>query len=265
MNWRIHHRAETASTNADARGGSHGDVFTADYQTAGRGRLDHKWLSPPKTNLMMSVVLSVEGLSPEHISTLPLVIGLSACKAIHSLLSLRHPCAPFAAINKVLATGGAQGGYREIFLKWPNDILIGGKKIAGILCERNGDNVIAGIGVNVSQTEFPPEIADCATSVRRVIEQSEQSNNRTIHVERVRNALLGELGKRYEIWRSGGFAAVYPEIAAVDYLKGREIAVRQTDDDSAPLVGISNGIMPDGSLDVGGTKVYAGEAHVEKT
>ena len=260
MNWRIHHKAETASTNLDARAGRHGDVFTADFQTAGRGRLDHKWLSPPKTNLMMSAVLSVEGLSPEHIATLPLVIGLSVCKAIHSHLSLRHLCAPFAAINKVLATKGAQGGHREILLKWPNDVLVDGKKIAGILCERNGGNVIAGIGVNVSQTEFPPEIADRAISLALAADVSRLPSP----VLSVRNVVLGELGKWYEIWRTQGFAAVHPEIAAVDFLKGREIAVRQTDDDSAPIVGISNGIMLDGSLDVGGTRVYAGEAHVEK-
>ena len=257
MNWRIHYKAETASTNADARGGSHGDVFTADYQTAGRGRLDHKWLSPPRANLMLSVVLSVAELSPEHVSTLPLIIGLSVCKAIHSLLSLRHLCAPFAAINNVLATKGAQGGHRSVFLKWPNDVLIDGKKAAGILCERNGDNVIVGIGVNVSQTEFSPEIAERATSLFLHVPQVPS-------VLEVRDTLLRELASCYSLWRSGGFAAVYPEIAAVDFLKGHEIAVRQTDDDSAPVTGVSNGIMPDGSLDVGGVKVYAGEAHVEK-
>ena len=79
---RIHHKAETASTNLDARSGHHGDVFTADYQTAGRGRLDHKWESPPKTNLMMSAVLSVEGLAPEKVATLPLVVGLAVIKAV---------------------------------------------------------------------------------------------------------------------------------------------------------------------------------------
>ena len=242
--WVIHSKRETASTNLDAREGQHRDVFTADYQTAGRGRLDHKWLSPEDMNLMMSVVLSVEGLAPEHVSTLPLVAGLAVSKAVASLIP--HPSSLIP------------------LLKWPNDVLVGGKKIAGILCERNGDNVIIGIGVNVGQTEFDKEIADRATSLRRLIEQSEQSNNRTIHITQVRNAVLGELGKWYEIWRTQGFDAVYSEIAAVDFLKGREIAVRQTDDDSIPMRGVANGIMPDGSLDVGGVKVYAGEAHVEK-
>ena len=69
----------------------------------------------------------------------------------------------------------------------------------------------------------------------------------------------------YRDWHEKGFAAVYPEIAAADFLKGREIAVRQTDDDAAPIAGVSNGIMPDGSLDVGGKRVYAGEAHVERS
>ena len=260
MNWKIHHKAETASTNVDARDGSHGDVFTADFQSAGRGRLDHKWLSPPKANLVMSVVLSVEGLAPDHVSTLSLVIGLSVCKAIHSLLSLRHLCAPFAANNKVLATKGAQGGHRGISLKWPNDVLIDGRKIAGILCERNGNNVIAGIGVNVGQTEFDKGIAERATSLALVADVS----CLTSPVLSVRDTVLDQLDKWYGVWRSAGFAAVYPEIAAVDYLKGREIAVRQTDDDSVPMTGGSNGIMPDGSLDVGGVKAYAGEAHVEK-
>ena len=240
MTWRIHHKEETASTNLDAREGVHGDVFTADYQTAGRGRLDHKWLSPGGANLMMSVVLSVEGLAPEHVSTLPLVAGLAVTKALSSLIP--HPSSLIP------------------LLKWPNDVHVGGKKIAGILCERNGDNVIVGIGVNVGQTEFDKEIADRATSLRRLIEQS---NNRTIRIAQVRNAVLGQLGKWYGIWREKGFAAVYPEIAAVDLLRGRTVSVRQTDGDSSPMTGVSNGIMLDGSLDVVGVKVYAGEAHIE--
>ena len=243
IDWRIHHKAETASTNLDARAGRHGDVFTADYQTAGRGRLDHKWLSPPKTNLMMSAVLSVEGLAPEQVATLPLVVGLSVIKAVEEMVG-----------SDVLG--------RPQQLKWPNDVLIDGKKVAGILCERNGGNVIAGIGVNVGQTEFPPEIAARATSLQIVC--GAPGGRALPSPDTVRDQILSQLDRWYGIWRVAGFAAVHPEIAAVDFLRGREIAVRQTDDDSDPIVGVSNGIMPDGSLDVGGIRVYAGEAHVEK-
>ena len=238
--WTIHSKRETESTNLDARAGGHRDVFTADYQTAGRGRLDHKWLSPPGINLMMSVVLSVEGLEPECVVTLPLVAGLAVTKALSSLIP--HPS--------------------SLLLKWPNDVLVDGRKIAGILCERHGDSVIVGIGVNVGQVDFPPEIAEKSTSLA-VLSTSNGACPLVPSVGTVRDRVLFQLGKWYGIWREKGFAAVYPGIAAIDFLKGRTLSVRQADDDLTPMTGRSNGIMPDGALDVDGTRVYAGEAHVE--
>ena len=245
MTWRIHHKAETDSTNLDARAGRHGDVFTTDYQTAGRGRLDHKWLSPPGANLMMSVVLSVEGLAPERVATLPLVVGLAVATAVQRL---------------VAGGGDLRRKTEDVKLKWPNDVLVGGRKLAGILCERNGDVAIAGIGVNVGQTEFAPEIATRATSLSLIAPAL--VSRRSSAVLSVRDAVLRELAACYLLWREKGFAAVYPQIAAIDWLKGREVAVRQTDADATPVVGVSGGIRLDGSLDVGGTSVYAGEAHV---
>ena len=75
MNFRIHHKPVTASTNQDARAGAHGDVYTADAQTAGRGRLDYRWLSAPGANLMLSAVFDVAGLASEQVATFPLVVG----------------------------------------------------------------------------------------------------------------------------------------------------------------------------------------------
>ena len=259
--WRIHHRAETASTNLDARAGTHGDVYTADFQTAGRGRLDHKWLSPPGENLMMSVVLSVEGLSPEHVATLPLVVGLAVCRGLSPLLNV-------ADLSRVCLspTLGASRGLSPT-LKWPNDVLVAGRKLAGILCERQGDQVIVGIGVNVNQTEFPPEIAKKSTSLsffslsERDCPQNRVGNGEGT-VPMVRDAILAELDHLYGTWRENGFAAVYPQIAAIDCLKGRELSVLQTDDDAEPIRGLCGGIRPDGALDVAGHPIYAGEAHV---
>ena len=239
--WAIHSKRKTESTNLDARAGKHRDVFTADYQTAGRGRLDHKWLSPEGTNLMMSVVLSVEGLAPEQVVTLPLVAGLAVVKAVRRLFA---------------DSQDAKRKTEDVKLKWPNDILVENKKLAGILCERNGDNVIVGIGVNVRQRVWPNELNGRATSLL-------QETWKEFKVAQVRNAVLDQLGKWYGIWREQGFAAVYPEIAEVDLLRGRTVSVRQNDSDSSPIVGVVNGIMSDGSLEVGGTRVYAGEAHVE--
>ena len=234
MTFRIHHRDVTESTNLDAREGVHGDVFTADEQTAGRGRLDHRWLSPPGANLMLSAVLDVADLPPEQIVTLPLAVGL----AVHACIARFLPDRPIA-------------------LKWPNDVYVSGLKIAGILCERHGDFVVAGIGVNVNQTVFAPEIAARATSL--VVAGGPSA---PIEVGRVRDVLLEELGSVYDRWRVAGFAALHPRYAAVDWLKGRFIAVRQTDDDAAPLEGVCEGVQSDGTLLVGGVPVYAGEAHV---
>jgi len=192
----------------------------------------------------MSVVLSVADLPPEHTATLPLAIGLAVVKAIEEVLR------PSFIIHHSSFI---------ISLKWPNDVLVDGKKIAGILCERNGDNVIVGIGVNVGQTEFPPEIADRATSLASLIPHS---SFLIPHSSAVMWSILKSIDDVYARWKAG-FAAVYPEIQMIDCLKGRTLSVRQTDDDVAPVTGVSNGIMPDGSLDVGGTSVYAGEAHVE--
>lgn len=236
MTFRIHHRAVTESTNLDAREGVHGDVFTADEQTAGRGRLDHRWLSPPGANLMLSAVLDVADLPPEQIVTLPLAVGL----AVHACIARFLPDRPIA-------------------LKWPNDVYVSGLKIAGILCERHGDFVVAGIGVNVNQTVFAPEIAARATSL--VVAGGPSA---PIEVGRVRDVLLEELGSVYARWRVAGFAALHPRYAAVDWLKGRFIAVRQTDDDAAPLEGVCEGVQSDGTLLVGGVPVYAGEAHVAR-
>lgn len=224
--WRIHHLDETASTNLNAREGRHGDVFTADYQSAGRGRLDHKWLAPKGANLLMSAVLEVAALEPEQVATLPLVVGLAVARALDGAI------------------------------KWPNDVFLDGKKVSGILCERKDDVVIAGIGVNVLKREWPAELADRAISL-------EERGGRTPSVAGVRSAVLRELRRCYGKWRRGGFAAVYDEIAARDFLKGRTVSVVQTDDDASPVTGICGGIGPDGTLSVGGTKVHAGEAHVK--
>lgn len=222
----------TVSTNLDAQKGRPGDVFTADFQTAGRGRLDHKWLSAPGENLMMSAVLDVEGLSPEHVVTLPLVVGLAVLRGL----------SPFVSSSNVLS------------LKWPNDILVDGRKLSGILCERHGDCVIAGLGVNVLQQKFAKEIENRAISLSLL--------GSVPSIAEVRDAILASLGELYEVWRTQGFDSLYPAIAAHDYLRGQTLGVLQTDDDTAPVRGLCGGIQPDGSLLVGDTPIYAGEAHI---
>lgn len=254
MNWMIHHKAVTDSTNHDARAGRPGDVFTADFQTAGRGRLDHKWQAAAGECLMMSAVLAVGDLPPEQIATLPLVVGLAVLRGLSPFLQGLSP---------------ARQGLSPARLKWPNDVLIGGKKIAGILCERQGEIVIAGVGINVGQRKFDKDIEKRAISLAMLGTVPSArggtvpiSSGTVPSVEAVRAAVLTALGEVYAIWREQGFAAVYPEIVAHDFLRGQSLGVMQTDDDRAPIKGLCYGIQADGSLLVGDVCVYAGEAHV---
>jgi BirA family transcriptional regulator, biotin operon repressor / biotin---[acetyl-CoA-carboxylase] ligase len=123
------------STQTAAAGRPLGAIVLANEQTAGRGRHSHSWHSEPGTGIYLSIVLQP---SP----ALTLALGLATAEAITS------------------TTGIACD------LRWPNDILIGGKKAAGILVELVDDRAIGGIGINVNHTVFPPDLTGDATSLR---------------------------------------------------------------------------------------------------
>ncbi len=152
----IHILDETPSTNTVAlalaqEGAVDGTVVLADHQTAGRGRLGRDWHSPPGGNLYCSVILrrpsGGEGRS-DWLSWIPLIAGIAVVRAVRNLTRL----------------GPA--------LKWPNDILVGEKKVGGVLCESQGTNqanafIVLGIGINVNTDPhgFPDELREQATSL----------------------------------------------------------------------------------------------------
>lgn len=232
MNYQIKRYEKVDSTNRLAAEGKPGDVYVASEQTAGRGRLDHKWQSRPGENLLMSVVFDVANLAPAEVATLPLVAGLAVADALRALSK-------------------AGGHPLTVSLKWPNDVYVGSRKICGILCERHGDIVVVGIGVNVRQREFSEELRAKATSLG--VEGIDCS------VDEVMDRVLASLSEIYKGWVRGGFAALHVRFSEIDFLKGREVTVMRTDDDVEPVCGICGGIAEDGALFVGGTSVYAGE------
>ncbi|MCT4686468.1 biotin--[acetyl-CoA-carboxylase] ligase [Vallitalea sp.] len=138
------------STNQQAKklaleGASNGTVIIAEEQTAGKGRRGKMWVSPPGTGIWMSVVLR-PSVMPENASMLTLVAGLAVCKAVREITNL------------------------EASIKWPNDIVVNGKKICGLLTEMNSEIdfinfVVVGIGINVNIEKFPPELDNIATSL----------------------------------------------------------------------------------------------------
>jgi BirA family biotin operon repressor/biotin-[acetyl-CoA-carboxylase] ligase len=135
---RVHLRL-TDSTNERARelaadGAPHGTLVTADEQSAGRGRQGRTWTAPPRSALLMSLVLR------ELRETLPLVAAVAVCEAL-----------PL-----------------ETAIKWPNDIWVRQRKLAGILVEGRPQEgwAVLGVGLNVRAADFPPELRETATSLR---------------------------------------------------------------------------------------------------
>jgi BirA family biotin operon repressor/biotin-[acetyl-CoA-carboxylase] ligase len=146
----LHHFYKIGSTNAAAmaaaaEGAPEGSVFLAEEQTAGRGRGSNSWESPRSTGIYCSVVLR-PAQPPSEILVLSLAAGLAVQ----------------AAIQQVDSRVSAD-------LKWPNDVLIEGKKLCGILAEMNAEAtrvhyIVVGVGINVNQATFPKDLA--ATSLR---------------------------------------------------------------------------------------------------
>jgi len=158
----LHFSSVVESTNSEAlaaarQAAPHGSVFFADEQTAGRGRGDHAWQSAAGEGLYVSVLLRPV-FSSRLLPLLPLAVGLAAAEAIHAASGLTAD------------------------LRWPNDLLLGTRKVCGILVEAKTEGTsvayaVAGIGINVHHSAFAPDLATAATSLdmesgRRVSRQA---------------------------------------------------------------------------------------------
>lgn len=180
------HLARCASTNDEASrlaraGAQHGTVVTADEQTAGRGRRGRSWHSPAGDNLYLSCVLRPD-IEPLDVPPIALAAGVAVSDAVN-------------------AAG------LETSVKWPNDVLCCGKKLAGILAEMSThdqrlDYVILGIGVNLGNQSFPTELAARATSIS--LEGGDDDPTR--FTER----LLPCLEDTLDVYAAGGLGAIAP-------------------------------------------------------
>lgn len=150
----VHHYYRAGSTNtiameAAAAGASEGSVFLAEQQIAGRGRGNNHWHSAESAGIYCSVIVR-PALPPSEVLVLSLAAGLAVRAAVQEIDS------------GVVAD-----------LKWPNDVLIEGKKFCGILTEMNAEatrvrHIVIGIGININQSEFPGDLQQTATSLRAV-------------------------------------------------------------------------------------------------
>jgi BirA family biotin operon repressor/biotin-[acetyl-CoA-carboxylase] ligase len=158
-----------------ARGEPHGTVVVADKQTAGVGRHGHSWHSESDGGLYLSIILRLP-LPPDTLPVLTMALGLAAQRTVDNIASVACD------------------------LRWPNDLLLNEKKLAGILVQAPDAGVlIAGIGVNVNQTAFPEDLHSIATSLRLEtgLEYSRGALLERIVAESLRYAeLLASRGKR---------------------------------------------------------------------
>ena len=233
--------AETGSSNADlvaaaGAGAAEGMVLVAEAQTAGRGRLGRRWASPPRAGLTFSVLLRPGGVPAALLGWLPLLAGVAAAASVHAV----------AAVDAAL--------------KWPNDVLVGERKLGGILAERSGTAVVIGIGINVWQAraDLPPGAA--TTSLALAAGAGAGAAGPAAGAgglglrERLLAGLLDELGRWYESWRdqaSPGDAdacGLRQEYVRRCATLGREVTV--TMPGTEPVTGTATGVDAAGRLEV---------------
>jgi BirA family biotin operon repressor/biotin-[acetyl-CoA-carboxylase] ligase len=238
------------STNAEAlawaaAGAPEGALVIADHQTEGRGRRGRRWLSRPGSALQFSVVLRPR-LPAGSLGRLTTALGV-AC-----------------------AAGLERAAAIPVRLKWPNDVTVGGRKVAGILVEARlvaggADAVVAGIGINVhwDERELPSELRGTATSVS--IEMRRRAGRGGIARAELLAAVLEELASRYErLGEPGAFAAVVEEAARRSEVLGKQVIVRL--DDGRTLEGLATRLQPSGGLEVdaGGVKHVLEVGEIER-
>ena len=238
----LHHRYRVESTNSYAsdllgqdKPAAHGTVVVAERQTAGRGRMGRSWVSPPGVGLYASIILR-----PEISSNLAPLLTLGTAVAAHD------------SIERATAL--------EVDIKWPNDLLIGRKKICGILSELQAEvdrvrAMIIGVGINVNHEEFPDEIADQATSLR--LESGRTHSRIEILLD-----FLHEFERLYERFREIGPSAIIDRWTRLSsFANGRSIEV---DDGVRRIRGVTSGLnalgalriaQPDGVVE----EVYSGD------
>ena len=235
--------SEIDSTNDEVRrraekGAEEGLIVVADCQNKGKGRRGRVWQNPKGTNIAMSYLLK-PGFSPDTAPMLTLIMAMSAAKGIHEVTDL------------------------EVGIKWPNDIVINGKKAVGILTEMIAEPdyihyVIIGTGINVNTRSFPEDISKTATSLFL-------ETGRTWPRALITGLTAGYFEKYYDIFRTTGtLEGLMDEYNSMCVNAGKRVTVL---DPKGQFDGTAEGINENGELvvlkdDGKAVNVYAGEVSV---
>ncbi len=225
----LHVLQETTSTNHEAmklaqQGAQDGAVLVAETQTAGKGRLGRSWYSPPGDNLYCSVILRNQAADDlaGWLSMIPLLSAVAVARAVQLVADLKPS------------------------LKWPNDILLGDRKLGGLLCESSLSGpsttfVVVGIGLNVngSRAGFPENIRETATSI--AAETGRQCDRASLLA-----SILLELERYSETLLTSPPETFLSEYARICATLGRSVRVSLSEGQT--IDGLADSIAPDGSL-----------------
>ena len=228
----IHHYYKIGSTNSEAmhaasEGAPEGSVFLAEEQLAGRGRGAHSWHSARSSGIYCSVILR-PAMPPSDALIFSLAAGLAVRAAVEEI-------APQLAVD----------------LKWPNDLLLGGKKFCGILTEMNAEatrvrHLVVGVGINVNQVKFAAELREIATSLR--IETGTEWSRVELcaallkSLDREYRSLVHDVGARDAILRR------FEESSSS--VRGRKVTIEVNTDENGGLAGVTEGLDERGFLRV---------------
>lgn len=225
---------ETGSTNDDAlaaarAGAASGSVFLADHQTQGRGRRGKAWVATPGQHLLFSILLrdlqhdiqrDIQNDSAAGVGALTLAVGLGVRAAL---------------------AAHAQAG---LAVKWPNDVLAGSRKLAGILCEGQFvgsrlDAVVIGIGINVLTAAYPPELEAQIACLEGIA-----APGAALERERLLVEVLAAIEARVGTYLGAGFGGLLSEFSQHDALAGERVEISG----ASPVVGTARGVDAAGRL-----------------
>ena len=241
--YHVLYQEKTDSTNVWAgrlarEGAPSRTLVCADMQTDGRGRRGRRWESPPGESLYMTLILRPD-FCPQQASMLTLVTGLSVAQALCAMTGL------------------------EALLKWPNDVVVSGKKICGILTEMSAgmervEYILIGVGINVNGCEFPEELKAMATSVKLELGHA---------VSRWELAAMvwNCFEENYRLFqKTGNFSLLRQEYERMLVSRNRQVRVSGREE---PFEGLAMGINDEGELLVKGPdgkirEICAGEVSV---
>ena len=194
-----------------AVGAPHGSVVGADEQTAGHGRYSRAWHSEKDSGLYQTIILRLP-MEPSQIPIVTMALGLATVAAIEHAAGIKCD------------------------LRWPNDVMIGDKKACGILVQLHGSALVAGIGINVNQSEFPADVSTIATSLRIATKRTQSRESLLIH-------LLDQIETHCAIAVEQGIPAILKLFEqSSSYVTGRRVIVDET------ITGTTAGLTPEGFL-----------------